>query len=214
MLILTSSLSTTTINTQWSSIRTRIFSRPIDQTHHLKSPTVSAVTMAGIIDMLPPELRLHVAKFLPTCADILAIAQTSKQNYRTFNYLAYDLAASLPEKRGARIVLWAAAKGFARVIVAAHEANFDTDMWFTCWDTSTKDKLLDLLVVKETDYDPSITITEKWRGWLPFEGSDFDQLWPRRSIVCAPIHLAADADHVEATQLLLREVWRSGSECI
>lgn len=161
--------------------------------------------MAGIIDKLPPELRVHVAKFLPACADILAIAQTSKTNYHTFNYLAYELAASLPEERGVRIALWAAAKGFTRVIDAAHEAKMEIDMRFYHEFTSAEDKPFDLLVIENIDHDPpSPTGAIRWHKWLPFEDLDFPQLWPRRCIVSAPIHLAVDAGHLEATQLLLK----------
>lgn len=194
------SLSATNTKTQSSSITTQNLTEVnrLETSH--KIPLGFVVTMATIIGRLPPELHIHLVKFLPACADILAIAQTSKQNYQNFNYLAYELAASLPQERGARIVFWAAAKGFTRVIEAAHEAKISTDRMF-CRETSYSVGPLDYLPIERVDHSLRL---KRW-GWFPFDGPDEElelQSTPI-SIVSAPIHLAVQAGQLEVVQQLL-----------
>jgi hypothetical protein len=162
--------------------------------------------MAKSLHGFPPELCAHITSYLPSCAEILAVAQTSQRNYASFNWLAYDRAARLPEERGARIALWAAQKGFSRVVAAAHDANINIDRVFynaTGW---TQTKSYRELVVRKTDHDTTRRGRNRKNhrdesGWVP-EGEKSPR-WFRGLQVAGPIHLAAQAGHLETVRLLL-----------
>lgn len=162
--------------------------------------------MAKGLDSLPPELCAEIASHLPSCADILAVAETSQGNYVSFNWLAYERAAHLPKERGARIALWAARKGFTRVIAAAHDANINVDRVFynaTGW---TLTKACHHLVITKMDHDTKRRGRNRKNhrdesGWVP-EGKKPPR-WFLELRVASPIHLAAAAGHLEAVRLLL-----------
>lgn len=166
--------------------------------------------MAKGLDSLPLELCAEIASHLPSCADILAVAQTSQKHYASFNWLAYERAAHLPEERGVRIALWAALKGFTRVIAAAHDANINIDRVFytkiridgvfynaTRW---TLTESYRNLVIRKSDYDTTEGHKNK-SGWVP--ETEEPIWWSLHLRVASPIHVAAQAGHLEAVRLLL-----------
>lgn len=159
---------------------------------------MEAPTSNDIISRLPFELCNQIASALPTCTDILSVAQTSRRNYHAFNHCAYERAASFPLP--CLLIHWAAFRGSTRVIEAAHHAGIDIDKdpnhgypaIQKLWHTET----LFLMELDEQQRD-------QWKDQVLYHDAD-GNVDSGAPVYGRPMHVAARAGHVDVVQQLLQ----------